>query len=286
MHSLLKAKLPYRFLHIWSPMPFVSISVILFFDCTFSPYLLLSGSLCSSVWSSAPAEGFAPESVSSGPPDAPEHNAAEMITVTSLLCLLLCHFYTTSNKSDGSFFCCFFLTFLANAQPCIGLNLAHPWFRCSVNSADPLLLELLPPLLLHCGSAELLSLPLLLQPPPALLHCAFVLQPSSALLLPDQLLPGRWRRQDPCIFGFEIGQNLLSREICHYIFHFLCASYELEGHEDRDPCHHEATAGGAWLTLSGRPTFADYSVLLSHSLKWLSSSHQTNQWTRDNSSTG
>lgn len=57
--------------------------------------------------------------------------------------------------------------------------------------AHPLLLKLLPPLLLHRNSAELLLLSLLLQPPPALLHRPLILQPCPAILLPDQLLPGR-----------------------------------------------------------------------------------------------
>lgn len=57
--------------------------------------------------------------------------------------------------------------------------------------AHPLLLKLLPPLLLHRSSAELLLLSLLLQPPPALLHRPLILQPCPALLLPDQLFPGR-----------------------------------------------------------------------------------------------
>lgn len=48
------------------------------------PHLLLEGSLCSSVWSSAPAEGFAPESVSSGPPVAPKRNTAELIFIWTL----------------------------------------------------------------------------------------------------------------------------------------------------------------------------------------------------------
>lgn len=90
-------------------MPSVSISLNLFFDCTLSPYLLLGGSLCSSVWSSAPAEGFAPESVSSGPPDAPEHNTAEMIIVylitvaSPIVFTFLSILCTTSDESCGRF---------------------------------------------------------------------------------------------------------------------------------------------------------------------------------------
>lgn len=71
----------------------------------------------------------------------------------------------------------------------------HSDLRCGVcehsKCAHPLLLQLLPPLLLHRSSAELLLLSLLLQPPPALLHRPLILQPCPALLLPDQLLPGR-----------------------------------------------------------------------------------------------
>lgn len=71
-------------------------------------YLLLDGSLCCSVLSSAPAGGCAPESVSSGPRDAPECSTAE-VTFTQTLQLHHTHRSQTHNNkmlTRSSSSCC------------------------------------------------------------------------------------------------------------------------------------------------------------------------------------
>lgn len=73
-----------------------------------SSYLLLDGSLCCSVLSSAPAGGCAPESVSSGPRDAPECSTAE-VTFTQTLQLHHTHRSQTHNNkmlTRSSSSCC------------------------------------------------------------------------------------------------------------------------------------------------------------------------------------